>query len=184
MKNLKLTFVLMLLLVFATASSQNQELNIKNSELSWTGKAAFNAYALTGSLKAEKGQITIKDDHIQSLNVIINMKSLDHENKDLKSHLRSADFFEVDTYTKATFKLLKPSKIENGKATVTGTMTIKGQSKEETIELTIKDDTLSFNHIMDRTAYGIKFNSPSFFKKMKENAIADNFELKGTLIFK
>ncbi|MBO6605778.1 YceI family protein [Psychroserpens sp.] len=184
MKNLKHTFVLLLSLVFVTAWSQNQKLNTKNSTFSWTGKAAFNAYALTGSLKAEKGQVTINNDKIESLNVIINMKSLDHENSDLKSHLRSADFFEVTTYTKATFKLIKPAKIENGKATVIGMMTIKGQSKQETIELTIKEDTLSFSHIMDRTAYGIKYNSPSFFKKMKENAIADNFELKGTLVFK
>lgn len=184
MKNLKHSFVLILLFVFATVQSQNQELNIKNSELSWTGKAAFNAYALTGSLKAEEGQITIEDNRIQSLKVTINMKSLDHENRDLKKHLRSADFFEVNTYTTATFNLLEPAQIVNGKAVVKGTMTIKGQSQQETIEVTIKGDTLSFDHIMDRTAYGIKYNSPSFFKKMKENAIADNFELKGTLIFK
>ncbi len=184
MKNLKHTFVLILLLVITSVSSQSQELNITNSELSWTGKAAFNAYALTGSLKAEEGQITIEDNKIQSLNVIINMKSLDHENRDLKKHLRSADFFEVNTYKTATFNLLEPAQIVNGKAVVKGTMTIKGQSQQETIEVTIKGDTLSFDHIMDRTAYGIKYNSPSFFKKMKENAIADNFELKGTLIFK
>ena len=184
MKNLRYTLALIFSFICALTWAQNQDLNITNSTFSWTGKAAFNAYALTGSLKAEKGQIKIVDDQIEALHVTINMKSLDHENKDLKNHLRSDDFFEVNTYAKATFKLLKPAKIEKGTAELYGMMTIKGHSQPESIKITFKDDTLSFDHIMDRTAYGIKYNSPSFFKKMKENAIADNFVLKGTLIFK
>jgi hypothetical protein len=38
---------------------------------------------------------------------------------------------------------------------------------------------LYFDISTDRTAYGIKFNSPAFFEKMKEKAIADEFKLKG-----
>lgn len=174
----------MLLFSISGVIAQNLKLNPKASNINWTGKAAFNTYALTGSLKAELGNMHIANGIIETLNITINMKSLDHENKDLKKHLRSADFFEVNTFTSATFKLTQPAKIENDKAIVTGIMTIKNQSKEETIEVTLNKKTLSFNHIMDRTAYGIKFNSPSFFKKIKENAIADNFKLNGLLVFK
>lgn len=36
---------------------------------------------------------------------------------------------------------------------------------------------------MDRTQYGVNHNSPSIFKRLKEDAIADEFVLKGELIF-
>ena len=63
---------------------QNKTVNIKKSKLSWTGKAAFNAYSLTGTLDVKSGDITIENDTIKSLRISINMKSLNHENKDLK----------------------------------------------------------------------------------------------------
>jgi polyisoprenoid-binding protein YceI len=67
---------------------------------------------------------------------------------------------------------------------ITGMMTIKDVSKTEsfTIKLNGNYSELSIDVSIDRTDYGVKFNSPSFFKKMKENAIADQFKLNGNLI--
>jgi len=125
----------------------------------------------------------IEDGRVLELRIIIDMKSLDHENNDLKSHLRNEDFFEVNTFTTATFELLKPIIITNNTAILVGNMTIKNITKEEIIKAKISNKSLSFSHIMNRTIYGIKFNSPSFFKKINENAIADEFILEGRLIF-
>jgi len=138
---------------------------------------------LTGSLKKKEGIMKIEDGRVLELRIIIDMKSLDHENNDLKSHLRNEDFFEVNTFTTATFELLKPIIITNNTAILVGNMTIKNITKEEIIKAKISNKSLSFSHIMNRTIYGIKFNSPSFFKKIKENAIADEFILEGRLIF-
>lgn len=185
MKPLKhILIVVVILFISITTYAQELQLNTEQSKVSWTGKAAFNAYSLTGSLNTKYGVVKIKNDTITSLNIEIDMKSLDHKNADLKTHLRSKDFFEVNTYNTATFELTKPAVIEDNKAILIGNMTIKDITKEETIEVTIKDQTLTFNHTIDRTIYGIKFNSPSFFKKMKENAIADEFILNGLLSFK
>ncbi|BAO76052.1 YceI family protein [Winogradskyella sp. PG-2] len=163
---------------------QNKTVNIKKSKLSWTGKAAFNAYSLTGTLDVKSGDITIENDTIKSLRISINMKSLNHENKDLKKHLKGEDFFEVKTYNEATFQLSKGVALTDGKAKISGIMTIKDISKTESFTIKIDEDykELTFNISIDRTIYGVKFNSPSFFKKMKENAIADEFKLKGSLI--
>jgi polyisoprenoid-binding protein YceI len=67
---------------------------------------------------------------------------------------------------------------------ITGMMTIKDVSKTEsfTIKLNGNYSELSIDVSIDRTDYGVKFNSPSFFKKIKENAIADQFKLNGNLI--
>lgn len=179
------TFFLTMVMIIFSLNMHSQELilNATQSQINWTGKAAFSSYSLTGTLKASEGQLNVENNTIKSLNVVINMKSLDHDNKDLKSHLRNEDFFEVNTYKIATFELTEPAKIVNGKATITGNMTIKNMVKKETVNITISNKTISFNHSMDRTLYGVQFNSPSIFKKMKENAIADKFRLKGTLIF-
>ena len=181
MKNHVIIFLL--LMVTGAVSAQDYNLNTTKSTLNWTGKAAFNAYSLTGTLKAKSGSAHIENDSIKSLNIIIDMKSLDHENRDLKKHLRGKDFFEVKTYTEATFTVSQPVQIKNGSAEVTGQLKIKDVIKTETFTVNLNDDysLLSFDIYVDRTKYGVKFNSPSFFKKMKENAIADEFKLKGNL---
>lgn len=185
MKKLQL-FTAILVFTSITIIGQKHNLDSKNSTISWTGKAAFNAYALTGSLEAKSGEILIENDSIKKLEVIIDMKSLDHSNKDLKKHLRNKDFFEVKKYQTATFKLLNAVKLVKGKIILVGNMTIKNITKKEEIEVEINKNeniTLQFTTNLDRTKYGVNFNSPSFFKKMKENAIADEFVLKSELTF-
>jgi polyisoprenoid-binding protein YceI len=163
---------------------QDKIVNTKKSTLSWTGNAAFDAYALTGTLKVKSGSLKIKNDTIKALKITINMKSLDHENDDLKKHLSGKDFFEVKTYAEAIFELTEPVKVCNNKAQLIGTLSIKNITKTETFLITLNDEysNLSFDIAIDRTVYGVKFNSPSFFKKMKENAIADEFKLIGNLV--
>jgi len=178
---------LVALLFFQSNSAQKFDLKDKKQQVEWTGKAAFKAYSLTGTLNVEKGAIEIIDNTITKLEIAINMKSLDHENGDLKSHLRGTDFFNVNRYKKATFKLSKPVILEKESTILTGMMIIKEKRHKENIKVTIlqSDDnlTLSFDHTMDRTTYGVKYNSPSFFKSLKQNAIADEFTLKGNLRF-
>ena len=185
MKTLQL-FTALLIFTSITIFGQQQNLDNKNSTITWTGKAAFNAYSLTGSLKTKSGIILIENDSIKKLEVIIDMKSLDHSNKDLKKHLRNKDFFEVKKYQTAVFTLTNTVKVTTGKILLIGNMTIKNITKKEEIEVEInknKNISIQFTTNLDRTKYGVKFNSPSFFKKMKENAIADEFVLKSTLIF-
>jgi len=183
MKTIKTLLCLVLVMSITKTNAQELKLNTKKSTIEWTGKAAFNAYSLTGTLEASEGIIIIENNQITGLHITINMKSLDHDNSDLKTHLRGKDFFEVNSYTKASFKITKHANIETNKIILIGNMTIKGITRQERITATLDNNILSFEHIMDRTSYGVKFNSPSFFKKMKENAIADDFILKGKLVF-
>lgn len=174
--------------MFLTCNTFAQEyiLNAKSSSISWTGKAAFNSYSLTGSIKAKEGKLKIENDTIKNLEVVINMKSIHHENKDLKKHLKNKDFFEVNKFEDATFILTKPSVIDDNEAYVVGNLKIKDKTHQKVVIVTLVENdniTLSFNTKLDRTKYGVTFNSPNFFKKMKENAIADEFTLKSELVF-
>ena len=189
MKTLKNILITLVFLSFiSTLDAQEFKVVNDKSKITWTGKAAFTSYSLSGNLKVLKGKLIIENDILKTLEISIDMKSLDHKNGDLKSHLRSKDFFEVKKYKTANFEITKPVKIINGKAIIVGLMKIKNTIRQEEIqaEILIKNSSVSiqFNTKLDRTKYGVKFNSPSFFKKMKENAIADLFILKGDVLFK
>ena len=185
MKKAKIITVL-LVLVSVSITAQKLNLDNKKSTIFWTGKAAFSTYKLTGSLIAKEGEILIKNDSIIELKVVIDMQSLNHKNKDLKKHLKNKDFFEVKKYKTATFSLINPIKIENEKAIIIGNMTIKNKTQKEVIEVCIKHSKeiqIDFTTTLNRINYGVKFNSPSFFKSLKQNAIADEFILTTNLIF-
>ncbi|WP_299434804.1 YceI family protein [uncultured Aquimarina sp.] len=182
-----ISITLCLLVGLQEIHSQNYKLDKKKSFISWTGKAAFSSYSLKGTIAPEQGTLAITNNTISTLDITINMKSIDHENNDLKKHLKNEDFFEVKTFPKATFLIKNATEINNKKAILNGELTIKGKTNTENIPVSIKQTksgiSLTFNHTIDRTQYGVNHNSPSIFKRMKENAIADEFILEGTLVF-
>lgn len=183
---MKTLITICLLFGFTTIYAQSYEVNTNNSSFSWTGKAAFSSYALTGEIKVKKGTVVIDEDQISKLIILMDMKSLNHKNSDLKGHLRSEDFFEVSTYKTAKFEMKEVSRIENNKAKLKGELTIKDITRIETFIINIDNNQskITLDIVIDRTAYDVKFNSPSFFKKLKENAIADEFILKGEILLK
>lgn len=186
---MKNTILILALLIYSTAIAQI-EASISNKEqnLTWIGKAAVGGYAPEGTLKIISGKIVFTSEEIIELSLVIDMKSLDQENTQLRDHLLEKDFFYVKKFPVATFILSEAVKIENESAKVSGKMTIKGKTQIEQIPLLISISEegiiLQFEHKMDRTKYGVNHNSPSIFKKLKENAIADEFVLKGTIKFK
>lgn len=178
---------LLLLASLPTSLAQAYELDTKASTFNWTGKAAFSAYALSGTLEASEGHFTLDGNGITAARITIDMKSLDADIKDLKKHLRSEDFFEVKRFPKATFVLAKAVELREGPISLTGHFTIRGIRQPETLRLTARqqdgawvfDGTFS----LDRTRYGIYYNSPNFFKNLKQEAIADAFDVEVRLVF-
>jgi hypothetical protein len=49
--------------------------------------------------------------------------------------------------------------------------------------MTVNVDTATTTFNVDRTKYGIKYNSKSFFESIGDKAIYDEFELKVSLKF-
>ncbi len=179
--------IIILTLLLATfAQAQTFTIDTPHT-IHWQGKAALGGYAPEGTLETASASITVSNNIIENLIVTIDMNTLEQENTQLRDHLRDKDFFHIEKYPTATFQLTQPAEIKNRKALLTGEMNIRGVTHNESLKATLdlSDDQiqLSFEHIMDRTQYGIIYNSPSFFKRLKDQAIADDFILKGRLIF-
>ncbi|GGG37603.1 hypothetical protein GCM10011344_43060 [Dokdonia pacifica] len=183
------TYISILFLSISTLlfSQETYTITDNSSTLTWGGKAAVGGYAPEGTLQIQKAIITCESNTITALEIIVDMTSLYQENKQLSGHLRDKDFFHVKKYKIAKFTLSEPAAISSGTCILNGYMTIKDTQNKEQVKatVTIREGMISiaFNHKMDRTTYGVNYNSPSIFKSLKENVIADDFTLKGSLTF-
>jgi len=100
----------------------------------------------------------------------------------LVGHLKSDDFFGVEKYPTARFTVSQSSEFNNGKATLTGNITIKGKTEPITFEVlrTGKEYTASLG--IDRSKFNVRYGSDSFFDNLGDNAIDNIFTLEIRLV--
>ena len=111
----------------------------------------------------------------------------DKYNKKLQNHLKSSDFFTVDEFPLASFKIKQMYDffiIEN--IGFEGELTIKDITIDYRVpaSVSINDSIAESMGVMniDRTAFGIIYGSGSFFDDIADKAIDDDFTLKFKLI--
>jgi len=127
---------------------------------------------VNGEFKDFEGTINFdgKDVESGSVDVTIQVASIDTENEKRDNHLRSADFFDVEKYPLMTFKSKKIEKDEDSNYKMTGDLTIRDVTKEVTLEVefngTIVDPWgatragFSAAGEIDRQDFGVKWNKP------------------------
>lgn len=69
---------------------------------------------------------------------VIDVASIDTRNDDRDTHLRSADFFEVEAYPNLTFKATKIKKTDDDEYEVTGEVNLHGVTRQETFDVTFE----------------------------------------------
>ncbi len=83
--------------------------------------------------------------------------------------------------------MIESSGVINNKVALKGIFNIKNKIEERTVTLYLTEIaggfTLSGIISLDRTDYGIVYNSNSFFDDLKDKAISDNFTLEMYLVF-
>ena len=180
MKALFASLVLVVLLATAQRpATVVYTLNPATSRLTWTGYAEAGTYAPTGILRLAPGGSLVAERpaNLRAARVLVDVRTLTHENPTLQAHLRGADFFDVAHFPAATFEL---SRLANGQAQ--GQLTLKGQTRPVAIPLTItplgSDSLLLQGTVhLDRTQFGINYNSSSFFQNLGSYAIRNDFQL-------
>ena len=189
MKNLK-TIAIALVAVFSTAtvSAQNKKINVATSSIDWVGKKVTGAHM--GKINFSSGTLVFKGDKLKGGEFVVDMNSItvtDLEagkgKEKLDGHLKADHFFGVEKFptAKLEFKLIS----DNGDGTynVTANMTIKEITHPVNFVITVKGNTATTKFNIDRTKYGIKYNSGSFFESLGDKAIYDEFELAVSLKF-
>jgi polyisoprenoid-binding protein YceI len=181
---MKHSIISLLALVLASMSSIAQSIakaNLEKSTFSWTGYASVGTYAPTGTIQLSSGSLEFDGNNISKANFEFDMKTIRQENKDLEKHLKNEDFFDVDKYPKASFIL---EKVVANQAI--GFLKIKDIQKKISFPLTIKKsgNTMRVEAVIrvNRTDFGVKYNSTSFFSNLGDYAIKDNFDFKLNLL--
>ena len=174
-------------LAFATPSQKKVDINA--STLKWTGKKLAGQH--NGTLKLSDGYVELKKGRLIGGTFNIKMTTIVDEdltnadyNKKLVTHLSSEDFFSIEKYPISTFKITKVSPIKGAKVgsnnyDLSGELTIKGITNPISFPAKVTNNkdgfTADANITVDRTKWGIKFRSLSFFKDIGDKVIEDNF---------
>jgi polyisoprenoid-binding protein YceI len=102
-----------------------------------------------------------------SVDFQIKAASIDTANEKRDEHLRSSDFFDVETYPEITFKSSKITKIDDDSYAVEGTLTMRGVSKQITLNVDFLGETSAMGDTrsgweltttIDRMDFGVSWN--------------------------
>ncbi len=155
----------------------------KASRLNWTGYAEVGSWAPSGTIQLQKGQLTRTGDQIRGGQFVINMATLQHDDNKLQTHLRGDDFFNVVRYPTASFVL---NSLTN--STATGQLTIRGVTKPVSFPVSVRQESdelrISGTAVVDRTQFGVRYNSSSFFSGLGDYAIKNEFALTFNVVAK
>lgn len=104
-----------------------------------------------------------------SIEFSVDVASIDTRNGDRDTHLRSADFFDVENHPKMTFKSTKIVRKSEGEYDVTGDMSIRGVTRPESFQVTYEgqgkdpwgNEKAGFSGYgaINRSDYGLTYNS-------------------------
>ena len=90
-------------------------------------RGSFNEFDGSGSFDAE-------DPTRSHLQLTIQAASIDTRNADRDGHLKSNDFFDMETYPEITFRSTAVENVDAENYRVTGDLTIKGVTKPVTVD--------------------------------------------------
>lgn len=156
----------------------------KKSTIKWTGYGEVGGYSLTGTINLKSGNFQMENNKIKSGIIIIDVKSINHSDNHLKEHLKGEDFFDVAKYPTATLVILSSKLLSNNEIEITGNLTIKKITKPIVFIIKQNQNTFSGKITIDRTIFGVQYNSKSFFDNLGDQAIKNDFDLEFKLIGK
>jgi polyisoprenoid-binding protein YceI len=172
---------------FTTAEGDKKEIKLEKSKVVW------KAYKVTGS---HQGIISIKSGHLNFNKDIltggsfeidmstISVTDLEGTSKGkLEGHLKSNDFFGVEKFPTSTLSFTNVTPIGKNLYEVTGDITIKGKTETISFNVSVYGSKANVSLKIDRTKFGVRYGSTSFFDGLKDKAIYDEFDLVADLEF-
>ncbi len=187
-------YALSLLALLAFVAPHKEEatyaVDPQQSQIKWKGEKVTGEH--TGTIQLKEGNLVAQDNQLTGGRFVIDMPTLvdedltgDSKGK-LEGHLKSDDFFGVEKYPEATFVITKATPQQGNQYEITGDLTIKDTTEPVTFPATVnvKDGKVAAEATItvDRTKYGIKFRSGSFFDDLGDKMIYDEFELQVSLV--
>jgi len=185
-----------------TQAGEAQEVSVKSgdvtlmvdlgaSNVEWVGAKPTGQH--NGTINLSSGELMLTEGMIVGGKFIIDMNSIvvldltnAEDNGKLLGHLKSPDFFEVETYPTAIFEITSVEAVSgNPQAShnITGNLTMKDVTKSISFPalVTIADDGVTASSpafLIDRTQWNVQYGSKTLFSGLKDKFINDEISLK------
>ena len=154
----------------ASAEGRTLAIDTAASEVRWHGKKVSGEHY--GEIDISSGSLLVSEEgKIVGGNFIIDMNSIDVQDMDagefrdkLTGHLKSADFFDVENHSQATFEI---TEVKEGATandlTVSGNLTIRGTTKNITFaatasELSAESANIEADFNIAREDWGVNYS--------------------------
>jgi len=183
---LKPLLVLFAVVLSAYTTTDSKNINVAESVINWVGYKVTGQHE--GTISLLNGSLNFKGNTLVGGKFAMDMTTINttdlegNSKKKLDGHLKADDFFGVNKHKKATLVFTSVTKNETN-YTVVGDLTIKGITNKISFDLVVSKNSATTSFQIDRTKFGIKYGSASFFDDLKDKAIYNEFDLKVFLKF-
>lgn len=169
------------------SSTEKKVIKLEKSKVAWKGYKVTGFHE--GIISLKSGSLEFSNGKLKGGQFVIDMNTIvttdltgEYKGK-LEGHLKSDDFFGVETFPTAKLIFTKVQPTVNNTYTVTANLTIKGKTNPITFDIYVYGNKASASVKIDRTKYDIKYGSSSFFDNLQDKAIYDEFDLVTNLEF-
>ncbi|WP_445734034.1 YceI family protein [Mariniflexile sp.] len=172
---------------FTNIKAEKKEIKLDKSKVVWKGYKVTGSHE--GTVNIKSGFLNFESDKLVGGEFVMDMATLvstdlegEYKGK-LEGHLKSDDFFGVEKHPTASLVFTKVVASGKNAYTVAGNLTIKGKTNPITFTMSIYGNKATASLKVDRTKFGVEYNSTSFFENLKDKAIYDEFDLVSDLEF-
>ncbi|WP_282113751.1 YceI family protein [Maribacter stanieri] len=161
---------------------EKKQIKVSESTVTWKGYKVTGEH--NGNINLKSGHLEMNGKKLTGGEFVIDMTSISCNDLEagkgkekLEGHLKSADFFGVESNPTSKLVFTSVKAMNNNSYTVTGDLTIKGITKPVTLVVSMFENKASATMKVDRTKFDIKYGSGSFFDNLGDKAIYDDFDL-------
>lgn len=153
--------------------------DLEKSVIKWEGGKKFKDDRHYGKIKLKSGKLDMNDKgQVVGGELVVDMDSISVDDLQGKwatkflSHMKNEDFFNVPKYPVST---LMVTSIKDG--VLKGKMKILDKTRSVEIPLKKSGNAYVGSYSFDRTKWGIKYGSDSFFKGLGDKVIKNQIKL-------
>ena len=166
------------------------KVNTAASIVEWTAAKVTGKH--TGTVAIKEGELKMNHGVLAGGSFTMDMTSITVTDitgggkAKLENHLKSNDFFSVDSFNMAKLVITKVQSKGDNIYHITADLTIKGITNpiEFDANVTSEGDLVkaTANIRVDRTLYNVRYGSGKFFENLGNSMIYDEFDLAVTLV--
>jgi polyisoprenoid-binding protein YceI len=169
---------------------ETYRVDVSASKIAWQGYKVTGKH--NGTIQLKSGILQFQDGKLTGGQFVVDMATIEcldlqgGANAKLVGHLKSDDFFGVETFPTASLILSKVVYLDNNEYEVEGDLTIKGKTEKVMFKTTLDmagNQALADASVkLDRSKFDVRYGSNSFFDNLGDKAIYDEFDLTISLV--